>query len=260
MKQSANKAFLLHPLLPEGKVTCGVIAGNCPEKITEALKKYGVELVKTSADENLDEPVKYHPDMLFYPCKNRKIILAPSQYEQKLILEKMGFKAEFSNPLKRKYPYDIALNFLPLGQWVFGRTDHTDSLVLKNAEEQRLELVKVNQGYARCSVLPVSEKAAITEDESLYKALAEREFDVLKLERGHVTLEGYDCGFIGGAGGKISKDTVIFFGDCSLHPQWSKIKAFLSKYKCESVFLTKEPLADYGGFIPLTREVLQNER
>lgn len=251
MKLSANNSFLTFPALPQGKVTCGIIAGNCPEKITDALKKYGVRLIKTSADENLDEPVKYHPDMLFYPCTKGEIILAPSQYEQKLILEKMGFEAEFSKPLKRKYPHDIALNFLALGGYIFGRTDFADPLVLKNAIEQKAEPIKVNQGYARCSVLIVSEKAAITEDESLFKALTEKGFDVLKLERGYVTLEGYDCGFIGGAGGKISKDTVAFFGDCSLHPQWSEIETFLSKYKCKSVFLDRESLADYGGFVPL---------
>lgn len=251
MKLSANNSFLTFPALPQGKVTCGIIAGNCPEKITDALKKYGVRLIKTSADENLDDPVKYHPDMLFYPCPKGEIILAPSQYEQKLILEKMGFKAEFSKPLKRKYPHDIALNFLALGEYIFGRTDFADPLVLKNAAEQKVELVKVNQGYARCSVLVVGEKAAITEDESLFKALSEKGIDVLKLERGYVTLEGYDCGFIGGAGGKISKDTVAFFGDCSLHPQWKEIEAFLSKHHCKSVFLSDELLADYGGFVPL---------
>lgn len=251
MKLSANNSFLTFPALPQGKVTCGIIAGNCPEKITDALKRYGVRLIKTSADENLDEPVKYHPDMLFYPSTKGEIILAPSQHEQKLILEKMGFKAEFSEPLKRKYPHDIALNFLALEGYIFGRTDFADPLVLKNAAEQKAELVKVNQGYARCSVLVVGEKAAITEDESLFKALSEKEIDVLKLERGYVTLEGYDCGFIGGAGGKISKDTVAFFGDCSLHPQWREIEAFLSKHQCKSVFLTREPLADYGGFVSL---------
>ncbi len=251
MKLSANNSFLSLPLLPQGQVTCGIIAGNCTEEITLSLEKYGICLIKTSADENLDEPVKYHPDMLFYPCGKEKIILAPSQNEQKIILEKIGFKAEFSNPLKRKYPHDIALNFLPLGGYIFGRTDFADPLVLKNAGEQGAELVKVNQGYARCSVLVVNEKAAITEDESLFKTLTEKGFDVLKLERGYVVLDGYDCGFIGGAGGKISEDTVAFFGDCSLHPQWREIEAFLSKHCCKGVFLSCKPLTDYGGFVPI---------
>lgn len=254
MKLSANNSFLDSPSLPQGKVTCGAIAGNCPDEILLSLREYAVELIKTAPDENLDGPVKYHPDMLFYPCKGGKIILAPSQTQQKTFLEEMGFKAEFSAPLKRKYPLDIALNFLDFGGFIFGRTDFADPLVLKDASERKLEAVRVNQGYGRCSVLAVSENGAITEDESLYKALSERGFDVLKIERGYVALEGYDCGFIGGAGGKISKDTVAFFGDCSLHPQWDKIDAFLGKHRCESVFLAKGPLKDYGGFVPLAEE------
>lgn len=251
MKLSVNSDFLFPPLLPQGRVTCGIIAGNCPEEIISALEKYGVEIIKTSSDENLDEPVKYHPDMLFFPRGNGKTVLAPSQKEQKRILEKMGFEAEFSCPLEKRYPRDISLNFLPLGGYVFGRTDFADPLVLKDAQERKAELVRVNQGYARCSVLPVSEKAAVTEDESLFKAMTERGFDVLRVERGYVSLEGYDCGFIGGAGGKISEDAVAFFGDCSLHPQWGAIKAFLNKHRCESVFLSGDKLRDYGGFIPI---------
>ena len=254
MKLSANNMFLDSPSLPQGKVTCGVIAGNCPDEILSSLREYAVEIIKTAPDENLDEPVKYHPDMLFYPCKGGKIILAPSQARQKVALEEMGFKVEFSLPLKKKYPFDIALNFLSLGDFIFGRTDFADPLVLKDASERKLEAVRVNQGYGRCSVLVVSENVAITEDESLYRALSERGFDVLKIDRGYVALEGYDCGFIGGAGGKISKDTVAFFGDCSLHPQWDEIEAFLSKHQFESVFLAKGPLKDYGGFVPLAEE------
>lgn len=250
MKLSANN-FVKNPSLPRGQAVLGVAAGDLPESIVSAFSELGVALIKTQPDLSLDAPVKYHPDMLLFHLGNNKIILSPSQEKLQNELVGLGFETEVSAPLKKKYPFDIALNFLRIEKYIFGKKDFADKKIKTFAEENRLEFMNTNQGYARCSVCLVSRNAAITEDESLYKALTEKGIDVLKIRKGFVELEGYSCGFIGGASGKIARDAVAFFGDISLHPDFESIKSFLGKYGCKAVSLSSEPLRDYGGFIPI---------
>lgn len=250
MKLSANN-FVKNPSLPERDVAFGVAAGDLPPDIADALSKFGVSLFKTEPDFSLDAPVKYHPDMLLFHSENNHIILSPSQKKLKNELSGLGLKTVFSSPLKKDYPFDISLNFLKAGKFIFGKKAFADEKINSFAKEKGFEFINVNQGYARCSVCLVSENAAITEDESLYNALTGKGTDVLKIRKGFVKLSGYDCGFIGGASGKISKDKVAFFGDIALHPDYDKITAFLEKYGCKAVSLSSKPLADYGGFIPI---------
>ena len=42
--------------------------------------------------------------------------------------------------------------------------------------------------------------------------------EVLLISSGDIKLEGYDYGLIGGASGKISDNTVVFFGNAEMHP------------------------------------------
>ena len=112
-----------------------------------------------------------------------------------------------------------------------------------------LEVCHVNQGYTKCASLPLGEQAIITADPTVAKCAKERGIDVLQIQEGHISLPGYDHGFIGGCASfapHADTSTVFFCGDVSTHPDAPKMKDFCKKHKFEVVNLFQNPLCDTG--------------
>ena len=76
----------------------------------------------------------------------------------------------------------------------------------------------------------------------------------LRVQAGFVELPGYPYGFLGGACGKLSADTLAFTGDLSTHPDHEAIVSFLRNYRVYPVCLQQGPLQDIGGILPLREE------
>ena len=113
-------------------------------------------------------------------------------------------------------------------------------------------IINVNQGYTKCSVCAVSDKAFITDDKSIYQALKSADYDVLEVEKGSVALDGYDYGFIGGACTMIDDGTVAFFGDIKTHPNFRKIERFCIIHNVKIINLAEnKPLTDVGGAVKI---------
>ena len=55
----------------------------------------------------------------------------------------------------------------------------------------------LKQGYTKCSILPIREKAIITSDKNIAKELLNYDFDVLLLPSGDIILPSLNYGFIG---------------------------------------------------------------
>ena len=60
-------------------------------------------------------------------------------------------------------------------------------------------------------------------------AAEKKGIDVLAVSPAGVRLDGYNCGFIGGATG-ADKENVYFCGNVDLHPDGERIKAFCEKH------------------------------
>jgi hypothetical protein len=70
----------------------------------------------------------------------------------------------------------------------------------------------------------------------------------LLIDKGHIQLQGFDYGFIGGASGRIG-DTIIFNGDITQHPDYEKIAAFIEDRDLKIKYFTEYPLEDIGSII-----------
>ena len=143
----------------------------------------------------------------------------------------------------------IALSIFANSTDIICNYDITSAKIKELANERTV--INVNQGYTKCSVCAVSDKAFITDDKSIYKALKNAEYDVLEVEKGSVALDGYDYGFIGGACCKISKDVLAFFGNAKAHKCYEDIKAFCKNYNVDLLSLDNKRLCDIGSFIPI---------
>ncbi len=152
------------------------------------------------------------------------------------------------------YPDNVLLNCLYLGGKLYGKINAIDPTVLNYCEHHQIPVIPVNQGYARCSTLIVSEHAAITADSSIEKVLVKNGVEVLRISPGHILLKGYDYGFIGGAGFG-NADFITFFGNISRHPDYEKILHFCDKHhRFIRMICEEQPLTDIGGVVEANNE------
>ena len=129
-----------------------------------------------------------------------------------------------------------------MSQNLYGRIDKLSSLLTDFASEK----IFVKQGYTRCSVCKINENAIITADKTIADAASSHGVDVLTISPGHVTLDGYDYGFIGGASFTY-RDKIFFFGRIEDHPDHLKMRDFAEKHSAKLISLSDLPLCDIGG-------------
>lgn len=211
----------------------------------DELSKSGYEVVHTDTISLFHKPEQKHADMqclriddnyfLLNECKGLKQSL--KALNPTVILQKAG----------KRYPQNVLLNCLYLNNVLYGKLSALADEVKKYCNKNNIKTVNVNQGYTRCSTLVIDEKAVITADTSIAKVLENNGVEVLKICEGHIFLEDFDYGFIGGAGVKIG-NTIFFCGNIKNHPDFEKINAFINRHNkiikilCEEITLT-----DIGG-------------
>ncbi len=221
-----------------------LVSYKLPDEICAELENLGYGCVLLKDHPHLDAPVASHPDMLFSVLDSGEV-LADLRYLRaypELSELKIKFRTS-SKSLDKKYPLDIAFDALIFNAAVYGRLDFIAPEILEN----RKMAVNVSQGYTLCSTL-VTDKVAITADEGIYTALCENGVNTLKISPRGIALDGYDCGFIGGASVyEPNSNTVIFFGDVTRHPDFEKLDGFLKENGHGVCYFDDLPLKDYGG-------------
>lgn len=172
----------------------------------------------------------------------------PQDFKDLLVQNNITF-IESTNSLERKYPGNVFLNSLILKNYYIHNLKYSDPKIFPLIKDKKL--INVNQGYTKCSVLPVNEKALITNDPGIYTKLSEYDFDILLLPYGDISLTGFEYGFIGGVGGMISKNEMAFFGSLDFYKYGQQVKDFLAKYNVSPIYLKNGELIDRGSLLVL---------
>ena len=203
--------------------------------LIEYLKQQGHIISIIEMSDITYPPVSSHPDI--YMCS-----MGP------------GIPVYFgcSEKIGSKYPENIIYNAACTGRFFIHNLKHTDAELLAFANKMinsfiRLEFIDVPQGYTKCNTLIVDENSIITSDIGIYN-LCYGKLDVLLIEKGHIKLQGFDYGFIGGASGRVGS-AIIFNGDVTLHPDYEKIAAFIEDRDLKIKYFTEYPLEDIGSII-----------
>ena len=227
-----------------------IIDARAPRGCLDGLRARGFKTILLPSDDRLAAPVSGHADMLLYVgdrifCRREYLERAAGELEQ--VSKLSGLSVELTDEKGRdKYPQDVLFNAVRFGRYLFCRADAVSRSLREYADRTGLEIVNVRQGYAKCSVCAVNDGAAITADVGLAAALEAKGIEVLRVEPGHVTLPGYDSGFIGGATG-VFGDSVYFCGSIEKHPNGKEIAAFCEKHGKRAVSLSDEKLYDVGS-------------
>ncbi|PRR82890.1 DUF6873 family GME fold protein [Clostridium vincentii] len=166
------------------------------------------------------------------------------------ILKLNGIKYTLSKEeLGKFYPSNIMLNALILENYFVHNLNYTDENLIKN-QGSKIS-VNVNQGYTKCSVLPIGNNAIITNDKGIYKTMTKENMDVLLIPPGDILLPSLDYGFIGGTGGMISENKLALFGQLEHYCFGNDIYKFLYKYDIEAIPLKRGKLVDRGSLLTL---------
>ena len=216
----------------------------------DELSKMGHNVIYSDTVKAFPQPEQAHADMQILTINNTVFVLQECEklktlpYKENLIICK--------SKAGKKYPENILLNFLFFNNKLYGKVSAIDPTLYKYCVKNDIEIVNINQGYARCSTLILNNRTAVTADISIKNALEKDGAEVLLISSGDIKLEGYDYGFIGGASGNITDNTVVFFGNAEMHPCYSSIKELCLKNKIEIKILCKNmPLTDVGGIVKI---------
>lgn len=261
---SGGERLIKYPNLPENRAARVIISNELPHEIMQELLRAGVVPYFTKECDSLDKRIAAHPDMSVFSFGNGKFaarscckavfdeICKDLRGNVPALAVKYG-KTVQTPTSALEYPFDISFNCFLLKDVLFcGKVlDET----VESSLEHGTKIVRMKQGYAKCSTCIVSDNAAITEDKSVYKTLHDNGIDVLLLPKREVVLEGYDCGFIGGASFKLSHSELAFFGNIEKHGAYRDIKAFCSNHGVDCISLLHRPLTDYGGAVCVTERI-----
>jgi len=188
----------------------------------------GNKLIKSK----VSEPILCHPDV--YYCS-----LGDEMYLGDVSL------------LDKDYPKDVLYNAARVGNYYIC-SKYTSSNLLERAKSLGLKPIIVPQGYVKCNLAIVDDRHVITEDDGIFKAIQASGSDIecLLVTRGYAVLPGYKYGFIGGSCGRV-KDEIIFNGDLSKHPDFSKISDFVVKAGLSLKYFDAYTLVDIGSILTI---------
>lgn len=219
------------------------------ENEINSLKNLNYDVIKIPKDNNLYEAINGHTDIQLNILNKHTLIINKNinlSFKELLKTKNINF-IESNSTLSSKYPGNISLNAYITDNYLVHNLKFTDKKILEYCKNKKT--INVNQGYTKCSILPLREKVIITNDTGIYNTLKNENFDILLLPFGDIELSGFNYGFIGGVGGMISSDSMAFFGSLDNYAFGDEVKKFLYKYDIKPIYLNNTKLIDRGSLL-----------
>lgn len=243
----------MNPFFPKNrKISNIVVAKDASDEIKESLKNMKFNIIETEEAEFLYDSVKCHPDIQIHPADFEKIFVAKNMFET--YKEKFrNFNIELiptENDLEGEYPKYTGLNIGRVSNFYIHNENYTDGKIKDVFEEKGIKNVFVKQGYSKCSTLTIGEKAVITSDRGIEKALSSvKEIEVYYVNPEGIELKGMNYGFIGGCGIMISDRDLLLTGRTYNMKDEKRFHEILNKYGINVIYLSDKGINDIGGFI-----------
>ena len=243
--------FLIRANLPDRDVSA-VVVSDVKKDITDELRNnFHIDILTPSPVSGISGAERFHADMGLMHFGREQFFLSGDNKILSERLKENGAEIVFSGGITAAEP---KLNVCMLGSKAIMCKKTADPFIIQSCRENRLRIIAVSQKYVKCSTAVVDENAVITSDESIYNECRKNSVDVLRIPAGHILLEGYGYGFIGGCCGLLSESILAFSGNIKEHPSHRDIKAFARNYGVYAVSLGKNELYDIGGILPVRQK------
>lgn len=225
-----------------------ILSGRHPQ-FAAALRERGYQVILTEPVEDFISYERDHADMQCLIMDDTAFVLSCCDNLAEALSEEYRV-VRCGGSIAAKYPANVALNALVIGNYLISRTDSTDETIREYGALRGHQPIGVRQGYTKCACAVAGDHAIITADRGIYHSLKEYKVDILLIEEGRVRLDGANCGFIGGASGYDPERRILYFsGNIKEHPDAERIKTFCREHQTETVSLTVDVLTDIGGMI-----------
>ena len=227
------------------------------ELLEKPLEKLGIRALSIPNNGFVDSRLSGHGDLSVLHTGGNCLWLAPHLRKSRFAdrLSAMGFTLDYPDMIQSAtYPEDAQLNVCICGKYAICNKFIVPMGIVNYLTFRGFEVVDCRQGYAKCSACVVDEGAIITADRGIETAARKAGLDVLLIEPGYISLDGFTFGFIGGSSFKISRSKLAFTGTLDVHPNRDEILQFLEKHEIEAVYLTEKPAFDIGSGIPLIEQ------
>ena len=228
------------------------------EKLRKPLDNLHIRSILVPDNPDIDPRLAGHADLSVLHTGGESVLLAP--YLKGSFIEDWlcsnGAKLLFPEIQQHPaYPEDVQLNLCQIGEHVlYNRKTAADSIVEYLIKKDTLHFINCRQGYTRCVSCVVDAQSLITADRGVAVRASSAGLSVLLISPGHILLDGFPYGFIGGASFKLSAHRMAFTGRLDGHPDHDRILQFLAQREIEAVFLTEEAIFDIGSAIPILEE------
>jgi len=194
-----------------------------------------------------------HADLQVFPFY-RKVVLAPNlshfTLRQLVLFLKSSKDIVIGKSFIREgYPNEVFYNAIIVGKYLVGNLKYLDNVLIDMGKRYGFSLVHVNQGYVRCTTIPIDANTVITEDLGIFKKLHSIGINVKFLQPGFVDIDGYNYGFLAGGSG-IDNNVFYVNGDIDLYPYKRELENYLKRYriKIKSLAPGKRP-KDIGSIL-----------
>lgn len=235
-----------------------IIGEKYADKLAKPLEKCGINPIFVHNNPKVDPRLAGHADLSVFHAGGERVYLAPylrgSEFAKKL--ETLGTDIIYADITQNPtYPNDAQLNISAVGSSLIFNPNSSYLPAVNNLTIERGDQAIIcKQGYAKCSILAVNERSLITQDPGIARAAIAAGLEVLQISPDAVALDGFSCGFIGGAGFKLNAGELAFTGTLDTLPDKPGILAFLAERDITPVYLTDDPVFDIGSAIPLTEK------
>lgn len=229
------------------------------------LLRLGIKLIRLPAFSLISDAVASHTDLLLLPLGDEIISHAAYCEEAEEVfglISRLFPKHRLSFidvQVGKSYPNDCALNVLRMGKYLFCNIKSLPEHVRERAEALDLEIVHVNQGYPACTVMKLSDSAAITADRGMAEKMQNLGIKVTLIDDGGILLPPYRYGFIGGASG-VYDGRLFITGDISKHPSYEKIIDAVTAEGLTLIPLDGGMPLDVGGILFISQDVDNNDK
>ena len=228
------------------------------KKLENPLENLRIQSVLVPNNPNIDPRLGGHTDLSVLHAGGERLLLAPFLKGSALESWLCDCGAEIWYPeiqQRPAYPEDAQLNLCQIGEHLlFNGKTASSSIVDYLTKNRVLHSVSCHQGYTRCVSCIVDAHSLITADRGVAVQASAAGLSVLLISPGHILLDGFPYGFIGGSSFKIAENKMAFTGKLDAHPDCDRILRFLAQQEVEAVYLTDEPIFDIGSAIPILEE------
>ena len=221
-----------------------IVDKRIPQKAKESLSHYG-KVISFETKGITYDAISCHPDIFFCKPENQLIIAPNLPDNYKNILSENSIQyIEGELRVGNKYPESVRYNVVVTEKLFIHNLKYTDPVIL--GQTNNLESININQGYSRCSLLPLKNNHFITSDTAIYKTLKEKRIDILYSNPSGIILPGFKHGFVGGAFG-VFGNKIFVIGSLKKYDEGDKVNQYLIRLGYQIIELYNGPLFDGGS-------------